>query len=59
MYLNGDTMVRKPETVLAVMENNHLIKNLDIKKITNKWKKIANSVVRTMKAKYKVLGEYP
>lgn len=36
MYLNGDTMVRKPEPVLAVMENNHLIKNLDIKKITNK-----------------------
>lgn len=35
MYLNGDTMVRKPEPVLAVMEN-HLIKNLDIKKITNK-----------------------
>lgn len=59
MYLNGDTMVRKPEPVLAVMENNHLIKNLDIKKITNKWKKMANSVVRTMKAKYKVLWEYP
>lgn len=54
--LNEDTRVKKPEIVLALIE--HVIKNADIKKIMNKWMKMVNSVVRTLKGKYNILGMY-